>query len=272
MKVDSAKNHFKQRGAAFSVPLADGRFGACRVLRAEPEKDDGMSLVAATPYVGAKPPAISEPSLAAILLMQSVGCDKAQRILGDDYPCVWWQRWMEPPPADWQYIGVVEPAPAEARMNPDAYSRYWDNWARNILQEWRWQNDRERFIADFDRTYGAGWIQSVLEEKKRLSHLTLPLLRKRRSFPGWDEFAPARIVRNSRKIVKEAIDGLIGLGSRPTKKEAVPILKHYIESFNSLEHDFDTIEREHILDVFYEMIRVAGLKGCDQLADQWRDF
>src|SRR5207253_11375553 len=115
-------------GATWAVPLADGRFGACRVLRVDPERE--MSLFAATSYIGAKPPSLTEPLLTSILLMNSVGCDRRrQRTAGDNWPCVWWQHWCEPPPPEFRYLGIVEPAPAEERMNPDAYSKFWNNWA-----------------------------------------------------------------------------------------------------------------------------------------------
>ncbi len=272
LRQDSSADRHQQRGATFSVRLADGRFGACRVLRVEPQKQDGMSLVAATQYVGDRPPDLSEPLLASILLMNSVGCHKAQRIMGYDFPCVWWQHWQEPPPAEFQYLGVLKPAPVEERMNPDSYSRYWENWAKYILQEWRWRNDQKAFIADYDRIYGAGWVRSVLAEKKRLADLTLPRLRRKRYFSEWDGFVPAKVIRESRKIVKETIDGLIALGSKPTKKTAVPILRHSIERFNSLADHINTIERENILEVFYEIVRVAGVKGCDHLAEKSCDF
>ena len=264
---NSVENRFKEPGATFSVPLADGRFGACRVLRAEPEKDGGMSLFAATRYVGAKSPDITEPLLASILVMESVGYDKAQRIIGDAHPCVCWQRWMAPPPPSFQYLGVVQPAPAEVRMNPDAYSKFWDNWAKCIRQEWRWQNDREAFIADLDRIYGAGWVKRVRDEKKRLADMTLAKLRKKRFFPDWDEFVPTRVLRDSRTIVKETIDGLILLGTNPPTKAALPLLKQYFESFNALGHSFDTIEREQICEAFFELVCVGGVKGCDALAE-----
>jgi len=232
-----------------------------------------MSLFAATPYIGAEPPTLAEPLLSSILLMNSIGCDRrAQRTAGDNWPCVWWQHWMEPPPAEFRYLGIVVPAPAEERMNPDAYSKFWSNWGKYILQEWRWQHDRPALVAELDQRNGGGSVQMFLEEKQRRAEMTLGTLRKTRFFADWDGFLSPSMIRASRKIVRQAIDGLIALGPRPTKKQAVPILRQFTESFNALAHKIDTISRENICEVFDEIVRVAGLKGCERLVEEWRDF
>ena len=85
-------NRHQQRGATFSVLLGVGVSVLVGSYEPEPEKQDGMSLVAATQYVGAKAPGISEPLLASILLMNSIGCDKhGNEFSWDDFPCGWWQ-------------------------------------------------------------------------------------------------------------------------------------------------------------------------------------
>ena len=268
--MSSAAKWRERPGAAFAVPLADGRFGAVRVLRVDPDRE--MSLVAATQYIGAKPPGISEALLASILRMNSVGCDRAtQRVMPDNWPCVWWQHWCEPPPKKFRYLGIVEPAPAEQRMNPQAFSKYWDDWARYILQEWRWQHDRQALVSELELRNGPSCVEAFLEEKARKAEMTLVRLRKQRFFSEWNGFVSASMIRAARKIVQQTIDDLIALGSKPTKKQALPVLRNYIESFNAMDK-IDTIQRENICDVFYEIVRVAGLKGCDDLAERWRDF
>lgn len=229
--------------------------------------------MAATQYIGAKPPDLSEPLLASILRMDSIGCDRAtQRGAHDNWPCVWWQRWCEHPPADFRYLSIVEPAPAEQRMNPDAYSKFWENWARYILQEWRWHHDRQALVAELDERNGAGSVEAFLKDKARRAEMTLDKLRRQRFFTQWDGFVSTSMIRAARKIAKQTIDQLIALGPRPTKKQAVPILRNYIESFNVMADPIDTISRDDICDVFYEIVRVTGLKGCDDLAERWRDF
>jgi hypothetical protein len=179
---------------------------------------------------------------------------------------------MEPPPPEFRYLGIVTPAPAEERMNPDAYSKFWRNWGQYILQEWRWQHDRPALVAELEQRNGAGSVQLFLEEKQRRAEMTLDALRKTRFFADWEGFLSPSMIRASRKIVRQAIDGLIALGPRPTKKQAVPILRQFTESFNALAHKIDTISRENICEVFNEIVRVAGLKRCEQLIEEWRDF
>src|SRR5262249_157938 len=126
-KKRTPPRHYQQRGATFAVPLEDGRYGACRVLRVRPEAE--ISLFAATDYAGQKPPELADPLLRSILVMNSLACDNWRFAL--------WQYWIEPPPATFKYLGMVEPSPAEERLNPDAYSKFWNDYADSILQEWR---------------------------------------------------------------------------------------------------------------------------------------
>src|SRR5262245_52769703 len=186
---------YQRRGATFAVPLADGQFGACRVLRVRPEAE--ISLLAATPYVGPQPPALSDPRLRTILVMDGLDFDH--------WPCVLWQYWVEPPPKGFRYLGLVEPSPAEERMNPDAYNKFWYYYGKYIWQEWRWLHDREALIAEYEKEFGPGSVRQVLREKKRQAEMTLEKLRKERFFADWEGHVAPEIVRQSRKIVRDTI-------------------------------------------------------------------
>src|SRR5262245_21381522 len=163
----------KQPGATFAVPLTDGRYGACRILRVRPEAK--ISLFAATRYVGTERPDLSNPLLRSILVMNSPG--------SDNWPCVLWQYWASPLPAEFQYLGALEPTLIEEHMNPDAFSKFWDRYPSYILEEWRWQHDRRAFISEYEQEHGVGSVQRLLDEKKRT---TLEQLRRKRFFADWE--------------------------------------------------------------------------------------
>jgi hypothetical protein len=261
-------------GATFSVPLADGRFGACRVLRIRrPAKDIlasldlGMSLFAATEYIDAKPPRISDSRLRSILVLNYFWFDKQR--------CIQWQYWGHPPPRNFHLIGHIEPSPAEERLDLDAYGKFWEHWGEKTLGERRWQHDRKAFLRDYDKQYGPGASERLLEEKKQRASMTLEKLYKVRFFANWEEFVSPSAVRESRKIIRDTIGALIRLGKPLTKKSASPILKECTEQFNRLDQKrqfITTIEREDICEVIDRIIHVARLRGCDTLVDQWRDW
>lgn len=253
-----------QVGAIFAVPLADGQFGAVRIVGVDPKKDGGGAWFAATEYVGAKPPNLDEPALARIQILDTSGFSSAPR------PCVWWQRDAEPPPADFPFLGMVNSTNAENRSATEQgieWHNTWEKWAAIILHQWRWDHDREGLIrGKYDND-----MKSMLGKRKRYEK-TLAELRQGRFFEGWDDFVPTKVTRAARKIAREAVDGLIELGARPTKKKATPILRKFIESFNDMCTDIDTVSREEILDLFDQLVDAAKLKGCDELAEKWRDF
>jgi hypothetical protein len=253
-----------QVGATFAVPLVDGQFGAVRIVGVDRKKNGGGAWFAATEYVGPKPPRLDEPSLARIQILDTSGFSVAPR------PCVWWQPAAEPPPANFPFLGLVKMTAAENRSAVEQgmeWHNTWEKWAAIILHQWRWDHDRKGMIwGKYDKEMKAA------SAKRRRSEKTLAELRQGPFFKTWDEFVPARVTRAARTIAREAVDGLIELGPKPTKKKALPILRKFIESFNEMCTDIDTVSREEILDLFDEMVDAANLKGCDELAEKWRDF
>ena len=229
-----------------------------------------MSLFAATDYIDSRPPAITDPLLRTILVANDT---YALIAFG---PCVKWQYWIEPPPREFKYIGVVEPTAAEARFNPSNFSKFWRHWPDGILVEWRWRLDRPALETEFDRTHGEpGAFRRLLDKRTKLAKMTLPQLKKVAYFSNWNDYVPAAAIRESRKLIREAIAALIGIGPKPTKKLAQPIVRRCIEGFNLLDkkHEFiATIEREDIMEQIYQVLDVAGLKDHEDWAGRGRDW
>ncbi|MCE9533400.1 MAG: hypothetical protein K8T89_20090 [Planctomycetes bacterium] len=259
---------FKKVGSTFTVPLADGRFGASRILRVDPERE--MSLFAATEYIDSRPPEISDPLLKTILVANEI---YAMIGLGK---CVKWQYWLEPPPRQFKYIGVVKPSAAEERLDPENFSKFWDHWAAGILVEWRWRHDQPALEAEFDKARKEpGAYRRFIAKRKKEVEITLEKLKKVKFFNEWQGHVPAAALRESRSLIREAVEALIGLGRKPTKKLALPIVRLCIEGFNGLDEKYEfisTIEREDILDQIDEVLRVAGAKNYDDWADGFRDW
>ncbi len=254
----------KKLGATFAVPLADGRYGACRIVRVDPARQ--MSLFAATEYLDAQPPNLAQPRLRTILVANTT---HAALTYG---PCVRWQYWIEPPPADFQYLGTIAPAAEEQRYDPSNFSKLWDGWPAGILMEWRWRHDRASLAAEYDRIHGAGAFGRMLRKNRPR---TLASLAKKKFFSAWKGDVPAAALRGSKELLVELVQGLISLGEKPTKKLARPLVKKCLQAFNRLDeaHEFiATIEREDILQEVFGALDAAGLPDCDAWGEEWRDW
>lgn len=251
-------------GSTFAIPLVDGQYGAIRVVGVDPKKDGGGVWFAATEYVGAKPPSLDNPDLAKVQVLDTSGFSQSPTAF------IWWQRDTEPPPTSLLFLGVVKLSKTESKSLVEQgmeWHNTWDRWAAIILHQWRWDHDRDNLIRGKYENE-----KKAAAPRRQCPETTLADLRRSRFFEGWDDCVPTKVTRAARKIAREAVTGLIELGAKPTKTKAIPILRKFIESFNAMCTDIDTVSREQILDLFDQMIDAAKLKGCDELAEKWRDF
>jgi hypothetical protein len=248
-------------GSVLTVPLADGRLGACRVIRVR----GAEVLVAATQWLGEAPPDIADPRLRLVLAIKSFDWNKQPRISWVD----------EPPPRGFQHIGTVAPSAEERRFKCKSFS-HWNSFAESILQEWRWEHDRQALIIEHELEDAQFWQAVEHERTKRLKNLTWAKLRKQRPLTNWAEYLPARIVRESQKIWRETIDQLAALGRKPDRRAVMRLLRNCVERFNNLneeyDHFIDTLEREDIFRHFEELVHLSGLKDADELIDRWRKW
>lgn len=116
MYGDYSDDELPKQGTVFLFPLKDGHFGACRVLRCgtlgdDPYYSETMLLVAASPWVGSKPPALDDPDLRKILRNNS-----GKMELG----------WLsKPPPSTFKYLGEIAPSKKELKLGPPVFFRDW---------------------------------------------------------------------------------------------------------------------------------------------------
>ena len=113
-----------QVGTVFAVPLADGRFGAVRVI--DTSEEDDSALVAVTPWLGPLP-SIDEPKLRDIL-RQHRGMFKGR-------PALYWHDGK--PPGQLRYLGLIPPSAEDLSIDPSgAYAGAWINeMARDAVLE-----------------------------------------------------------------------------------------------------------------------------------------
>lgn len=127
-------------GEVLAIPLADGQFGACRVLgvrRKGRGTDQQLSYVVGTRYVGPEPPSLKDRSLRKPIVLT---CDDY------DEPFAFWV--LGPPPAMYASVGVIEPKPEEKPPRKHDNRRTgWEEYASYVLRQWRWDHQRDAFLA-----------------------------------------------------------------------------------------------------------------------------
>ena len=142
-------------GDIYSVRLRDGRYGAVRVLRSGPVVflDFNGHLLMPTTYVGAQKPGLDDARLLEPLLRKRMKWD-------NNRACIEIFTGVLPPHCE--YLGNIPLLPSEQRFtlqigdgrDGNRYplvGRIPKDFGREILEEWLWEHDRERYEAERER-------------------------------------------------------------------------------------------------------------------------
>lgn len=272
MPRKSAKSILPNPGDAFLMPLADGRFGICRILRRTESGDEtGLSaphvLVIASAWIENDAPDMNDPRLREPLILT--------HHMHNHQPELFWTN--DPLPETFRLLGTIAPTPDEAKQQ----CLTWSSWLSLPLQvylQWRWDNEREAVLREDEikqKAEALGREEGRKRYQQYLDSLTLEGLRKKRRFSDWKGFVDDEQLAACRKIFRRTIDGLIALGPKPRKAAVLRILRQCILDLNDLDaagHFIDTIEREELCEQFEEIAHVCGIRGYDDLAGRWRDW
>jgi hypothetical protein len=258
-------------GDVFAVPLANGRFGACRVIDMPPPGAHfgDARYVAACAYIGdAPPPPIDHPDLRPLLVLSHHAYERMlpRKILG---------AWLsEPPPQEYTHLGNIPPSDAD-RAVPAHHYVAWHAISQGILAQWRWDHDRAAVLTE-DATRAAELQQQRSEAERAKAAMTFASFRKQKLFADWTDYTPRKMTAAARKLMKETAAKLEALGPKPNRKSARAILRDCILAFNTLDeqndHWIDSIERDDIVQAFDILARLAGFADEPDLADEWREF
>jgi hypothetical protein len=272
-KLAPPKAVLPNRGDAFVVPLPDGRYGACRVIRrgatdAAKRKDDDRILVAASSWIGQDVPDMKEPRLREILVLTHHSWENS--------PVVHWVD--DRVPDSFKGLGTIEPSRDEEELECSSCSG-WESFPLQVYLQWRWDNEREAVLRE-DEQQRESEKREREESAKRhseyLAGLTLEALKKKRRFTRWTGYVPDKVIAACRRVFRETVDSLIELGTDPKKRTILPILQQCIERLNKLNSQhggfISTIEREKLCEEFSEIAYVSGMPEYDDLADRWREW
>src|SRR5688572_23128878 len=234
-------------GEVFLMPLEDGRFGVCRVLRENTEAERNAHgcrciLVASSSWIGSEAPSLDDPQVRTIQKLTHHSWKKQLNIC-----------WVsDPPPVSFQRIGVIEPTRADKHLQCMS-SGGW-SFAYQVLMEWRWEHDREAVLREDTECaeQRARTLQST--QRPTWNALTLEQLKTKRRFSKWKGHAPDKAISACRAIFRETTDALVALGTRPDQAAILVVLQQCIERLNKLdvehEHFIETTIREDLCDDF----------------------
>jgi hypothetical protein len=267
------RSDLPQPGEAFLMPLDDGRFGVCRVLRHSTEAEEKRqgaphALAAASSWIGSEPPEIDDPRLRDLLILTHHSFTGRPEIL-----------WIsEPVPTSFRPLGVIEPSADEARMEWYVSSG-WGSFPLQLFSQWRWDHDRENVQREDTAKQDARTFanrDAAQQRRAYLDGLTLAGLRKKRRFTAWNDLEPDGAAKAARAILAQTIDALIALPPDSDQPATLEILKQCVLDFNDLDdrlgHFIETSLREEISEEIGEIAYVVGFQDDNDLAGRWRDW
>lgn len=156
------------------------------------------------------------------------------------------------------------------------------NLQQDALKQWCWEHNRDKLQAfnaeeakeKVARRKSAYALQSTHDAKMKM--MTLKKLTSFNFFPDWHDFPSPKVIRASRKILKEHVGQLLSLGDSATKSKKTTILKSCVEAFNTLNDKYDDfVDTDIREDIIVELGRLGRASGLGEMAnkiDKWREW
>ena len=224
------------KGTAFAVPLEDGRFGACRVIRrasSREAKEHGLDciLVACSAWIGDVVPEVQDSALRSILYLTHHSWDNEPQLL-----------WIsEPPPDDFIEIGTVKSSWKDRWIKCSVFGT-WYSARIQPLAQWRWDNERDSVLSEDKPKEEENLRRSRNEQQDReayLARITLEELCEHQFFSNWTSYPPESAILASRQIMSDTVRNLIDLGSNAPESKRMSVLQACIERFNAIDADME---------------------------------
>ena len=268
-KKPSKRDSLPEVGSVFLMPLEDGRFGVCRVRNRRNDSGTEVVLVDASDWIGSEAPDLVRDRKAikrTLHLSHHNWSNKPERL------------WVsEPPPDTFRLLGTLPVTADDAAVECMTWGG-WQGASFQVLMQWRWEHDREAVLAE-DAIKAAESAKAtavaIERQKKKLAKTTLPQLRNKRWFSGWKGYASDKVLRDTRRIIRELVDTLIEAGEKPGKRKVKSAVRKAVEALNELDGTdgfcIDTICREDLCECLDTIAAVCGVPESD-IAGPWRDW
>jgi hypothetical protein len=140
-----------------------------------------------------------------------------------------------------------------------------------LFRAWRLIHDRPALEAE--------WAQADAERQRRNDERrrirTLPKMLREPVFASWSEMWPPRVVREARRIFRDATRELIALEEAGTKRQRTVVLKRIVTEFNALDDKegcIETVEREQIVARIEALAGLVGISNEGEALTGHRDW
>lgn len=140
-----------------------------------------------------------------------------------------------------------------------------------LHRSWRLIHDRPALEAE--------WAKADAERERRAEERrrtrTLPQMLRERIFASWSSMWPPRVVKDARRIFRDATRDLIALQAKGTKRQRTEVLKRIVTELNALddvEGCIETVEREEIVARIDTLAALVGLSNEDEDLTGHRDW
>ena len=252
-------------GSTFAVPLGNGLYSACRVVR----HDDtmGFALVVGSGWVGTAVPGLDEPRLREPLILSHHS----------------WKNVKNPffavdnVPDDSQFIGTIPPLSEDLKLERTVLTS-WESVRIQALLQWRWEHDREALVAE-EAAKRAHEKEVALEMQRQrqeyLAAVTLGSLREKHRFESWEGAVSGGLIEACRGVFRDTIDDLMQDHGKVRKTSVTTALRGCVQRLNELdaEHRFiETVEREDLCQEIDEIACACGVPDVQGIADHWREW
>jgi hypothetical protein len=147
--------------------------------------------------------------------------------------------------------------------------------AENVREElhgdWRMIHDRPALEAEWARDQEAREQRAAERQRTR----TLPKMLREKIFASWSEMWPPRVVREVRRIFRDATRDLIALQAKGTKRQRTAVLKRIVTELNALDDKegcIETVEREAVIRRIEELAALVGVSNEEEKLTGHRDW
>ena len=251
-------------GDLVAIPLPSGAFGLIWIITASAEY--GFHLLVMDGFWPARPTARE--------LRGARPSRSGYPRLPPGYDDVW-KGWFDGAmPGDFQVVGRRAPsAIAKAYIANHSGTMIFGSAERlrsTLHGRWRLKHDRPAYEAELAAA------QARLEQAaaERRAAMTLPKMLRERIFESWSDHWPPRVVREARRIFRDATKELIRLEGAP-KRERTKVLRRITTELNALDDKegcIETVEREEIVARIEELARLVGVNNEDEKLTGHRDW
>lgn len=140
-----------------------------------------------------------------------------------------------------------------------------------LFREWRRLHDRPALEAE--------WAEAAAERERRAEERrrtrSLPSMLRERAFASWAGTWPPRVVREARRIFRDATRELIALEEKGTKRQRTAVLKRIVRELNALDDKegcIETVEREQLVARIEALASLVGVSNEGEALTGHRDW